>query len=149
MKTKKFQVFREFFPKNMLDELNNFSNEQKSRKQEYSEHQNKPIPNEMSLAISYTEGKLNTPINTAILKHYTNGYYSKAYKMHIDPIRFSKAPLVFCTLNGEADLSIETGETINCRKNTVVVINPRLKHAVTPPKNDSGVRHLLFFGLSN
>src|SRR5690606_35330757 len=140
---------RNVFPEHMLSGLQSMARQQCERKVTWD--LSEECPHRILVAADYIREIIGSAANTAILKRYRVGdkVKSGAYTPHPDPDRFGDETIELCSLDGRATLFVETRageEGIECRENTLIVINPLVRHRVTPPQNPDGVRHLLFFG---
>lgn len=142
-------VYQDVLPNHLIDTLIVHIQNSAKRKLEYNLSNNK-VPDFLSKAKDILPEKLGCSFNTAIIKRYdiNDRYISQAYKPHKDPTVFSKNPLVFCSLSGQAVLSVKNGQVVDieCQKGTIVVLRNNETHWVTPPKNGDGVRYFLFLG---
>ncbi len=142
-------IVRNVFPEHILGGLQDFAHEQGERKQSFD--LSRQCPSRILSAADYIKEITGAVMNTAILKRYRldDEVPSGAYSPHPDPDQFAAETIELCSLDGEATLFVETHageEGIECRENTLIVMDPVVKHRVTPPQNSDGVRHLLFFG---
>jgi len=107
----------------------------------------------VSEAAAYASQQLGRAFNSAILKVYrlSDAYESGAYEAHHDPPTVRAAPLVLCTLSGEADLTFWSPagaeSRVRCIENMVVLVNPTLLHRVSPPLGPDGERRLFYLYL--
>lgn len=110
-------------------------------------------PRCVSEAAAYVARRLGRTFNSAILKIYrrSDAYESGAYEAHHDPPTVRTAPLVLCTLTGEADLTFWSPagaeSRVRCIENMVVLVNPTLLHRVSPPLGPDGERRLFYLYL--
>lgn len=145
-------VYQGVLPDDLVGLLIKHLQDSKKRKIEY-DLLSKETPSCILAASEVLQNKVQSNFNTAIIKKYdlNDVYRSTAYKPHRDPSVFKGHPLVFCSLSGQAELSIETDRisTVNCQKGTVIVLHNNETHWVTPPQNKDGVRYFLFLGFKD
>lgn len=107
------------------------------------------VPACLEEAIAYASTELALEFNAAILKVYrlTDTRRSGAYDPHRDQPDGATVPIVLCSLQGQADLTIwsQTGNrsTLRCVDNMVVLFKPTLLHSVSEPLSEGGTRYLL------
>ncbi len=152
VETSELYVARRAFPGGLLGDLQDLAHSQVERKHHFDLATDCPDP--ILHAAEHLARTVGASMNTAILKRYRldDVKPSGAYAPHPDPDSFAGEQIELCSLDGEAMFFVETTEgveEIECYENTLVVMNPSLQHWVTPPQNDEGERHLLFFGLDS
>lgn len=146
-------VLTDFFPELLLSALSDQVGKSPQRKQEFTLRDENTVPECVSEAAAYASQRLELAFNVAILKWYRvdDEYESKAYDAHRDPDNLTSIPVFLGTLKGEANLIYWTPEnqevSVRCVENTVVLLEPRLLHRVTPPLSTDGERFFLFLGL--
>ena len=144
------RVLRDFFPLVLLHQLQEHIRGNSVRKETLDlrvEH----LPRAIQAATVFASARLHLPFNTCVAKWYrtTDPEPSGAYDWHVDPVELRYGPLVLATAYGEALLEYRTHRSIHgidCRTNTVVVIDSSLQHRVSPPRNSDGERLFLFLG---
>lgn len=144
---------KNFFPGPLLRTIHMAALDQAGRKRTYqftdlNHFLIDTVPIAVVNAARFARIVLRQELNTAILKRYDteDDYVSQAYEFHTDPERFSQSKLIFCTIDGNARLEVKDIADIDCAPNTAVVMNPDLEHKITPPQNETGIRHFLFLG---
>ncbi len=157
------EIIDDFFPKkiviNLLDEIKRSEDRKITCLLDESEVLSNILllsepTKDLMDAVKYARDHTKILYNIAILKRYNlNEYTSAAYDKHLDPWYVSAAPLFMCTLEWEADLSVWTKDwkekVIPTKANRLIIQDETLEHAVTPPKNESWLRYLLFLGIFN
>lgn len=145
-------VQHDFFPMDLFAELEKLMAAQAERKRQFRFDQSTPGP--IFGAAQFLGTVIGANINTALSKRYRieDNPPSRAYVAHPDPDEYSGDDIELCTVSGEAELYVQKAEgiqTIQCRPNTVVKVDPMLPHWVTPPQNPEGIREVLFFGFDH
>ncbi|HEY1645235.1 MAG TPA: hypothetical protein VGF75_02515 [Candidatus Saccharimonadales bacterium] len=140
-------VVPNFFPLDLLCELNHSVNEQPDRKRMLTTGEGTPFPEPLNRA-AILASKLICGINTAITKRYEPGVESQAFAMHFDPQEY-QGGILLCSLGNFATLRVfdpYVGDIdVPCDTNTAVAMRADRQHSITPPLN-LGSRNFLFFG---
>ena len=151
--TNDLEVRFDFLPEPLRQALVTDIDVSNARMRQFSLADSASTPPCVSDAARYASEQLSRRFNCAILKIYrrSDTYESGAYEAHHDPPSVRTAPLVLCTLTGEADLTFWSPagaeSRVRCIENMAVLVNPTLLHRVSPPLGPDGERRLLYLFL--